>query len=51
MPNIFGIHHVARRAKGIDTVNRTIAFYHDIPGLPIVRSRGSGEEVEFFQVK
>lgn len=42
-PNITGIHHIALKAKGKEAFARTIAFYHDILGLPIVRSWGDEE--------
>ena len=42
-PKITGIHHIALKAKGAEAFARTIAFYHDILGLPIVRCWG-GED-------
>ena len=44
-PKITGIHHIALKAKGAEVFARTIAFYHDILGLPIVRSWGSEENL------
>lgn len=35
---VTGIHHVAIKACGIDDYNKTIDFYHNILGLPIVRT-------------
>lgn len=44
-PKITGIHHIALKAKGLEAFEKTIAFYHDILGLPIVRTWGSGENI------
>ena len=42
-PKITGIHHIALKAKGLEAFSRMVAFYHDILGLPIVRTWGSSE--------
>ncbi len=44
-PTITGIHHIALKAKGIEAFEKTIHFYHDILGLPIVRRWGEGENL------
>lgn len=44
-PKITGIHHIALKAKGLKAFEKTIAFYHDLLGLPIVRTWGSGEDI------
>ena len=40
---IKGIHHIALRAEGYEKFRRTVAFYHEILGMPIVRSWGEGD--------
>ncbi len=42
---ITGIHHIALKACGIEDFNKTIKFYNEILGLPIVRTWGEGENV------
>ena len=42
---ITGVHHIALKACGIEAFQKTIAFYHDILGLPIVRTWGKGENI------
>lgn len=42
---ITGIHHIALKAQGLDTFRKTVAFYHEVLGLPIARSWGEGENV------
>lgn len=44
-PKITGIHHIALKAKGFDNYQQLLTFYHDILGLPIARTWGSGEQV------
>ena len=44
-PKITGIHHIAIKCRGIEEYNKTVAFYHNILGLPVARSWGEGEEV------
>lgn len=41
-PKITGIHHIALKCCGIEEYNKTVAFYHDILGLPIARTWGEG---------
>ncbi len=43
-PKITGVHHIALKAKGKAAFEKTIHFYHDILGLPIVRTWGSEDE-------
>lgn len=40
-PNITGVHHIALKCRGIAEFEKTLAFYHEILGLPIVRTWGS----------
>lgn len=42
---ITGVHHIALKACGTEQFNRTIAFYRDILGLPVVRTWGEGENI------
>lgn len=42
---ITGIHHIALKAKGLEAFDKTIHFYHEILGLPIVRAWGEGENI------
>lgn len=44
-PKITGIHHIALKAKGLENYNKMLKFYHEILGLPIVRSWGEGENL------
>ena len=44
-PMTVGIHHIALKAKGLQNFNQTISFYHDILGMPIVRTWGEGEGI------
>ena len=44
-PKITGIHHIALKAKGLENYNKMLEFYHEILGLPIVRSWGEGENL------
>ena len=41
-PRVKGFHHVALKCKGFDEFEKTIAFYHGVLGLPIVRTWGEG---------
>ena len=41
--HITGIHHIALKACGIESFNKTINFYHEILGLPVLRTWGEGE--------
>ena len=41
-PKITGFHHVALKCCGIEEFEKTIAFYHDVLKLPIVRTWGEG---------
>ena len=43
MSLIKGVHHVAIKACGVGQFNKTVSFYQDILGMPVVRSWGEGE--------
>ncbi len=43
-PNIKGVHHIALKACGKAEFDKTIHFYHDILGLPILRTWGSEDD-------
>lgn len=42
---ISGVHHIALKACGLADYEKTIRFYHEILGMPIVRTWGEGEAV------
>ena len=42
---IFGVHHIALKACGIADYEKTIRFYHEVLGMPIVRTWGEGVKV------
>ena len=42
---VIGIHHIAIKACGLADYEKTIRFYHEILGMPIVRTWGEGENV------
>ena len=37
-PMTKGVHHIAIKAKGLEAYRKTIHFYHEILGMPMVRS-------------
>lgn len=39
---IHGIHHVALKCRGEAEFEKTVAFYRDLLGMPVVRSWGAG---------
>ena len=39
---IYGIHHIALKACGMEAFEQTVHFYHEILGMPIVRTWGGG---------
>lgn len=39
---ISGVHHIALKACGVEDYEKTIRFYHEILGMPIVRTWGEG---------
>ena len=39
---VTGIHHIALRAQGLEEFNKTVAFYHELLGLPVARTWGEG---------
>ena len=41
----FGVHHIALKACGLAAYEKTIEFYHNILGMPVVRTWGEGENV------
>lgn len=43
-PKITGVHHIALKAKGLEAFHKTIHFYHEILGMPIVRTWGTEAE-------
>ena len=45
---ITGVHHIALKARGVEAYEKTLAFYHDLLGLPIVRRWGTGENLAAF---
>ena len=44
-PKITGIHHIALKAKGVETFEKLIEFYNGILGMPIVRRWGEGDNL------
>ena len=40
-----GVHHIALKAKGLEEYKKLFDFYHEILGLPVVRTWGEGENV------
>ena len=44
-PSIKGVHHIAIKARGLEAYARLLAFYHDILGMPLVRTWGEGENL------
>lgn len=42
MVKIKGIHHVAIKANGVEQFEKTISFYKDILGLPLIREWEKG---------
>ena len=42
MSLVKGIHHIALKCCGVEEFNKTVGFYRDILGLPVVRTWGSG---------
>ena len=40
---VTGIHHIALKAQGLEEFKKTVAFYHELLGLPIARSWGNSE--------
>ncbi len=45
MSLIKGIHHVAIAAKSMEQYNKTVDFYCNILGMPVIRKWGSGESL------
>ena len=43
-PKVKGFHHVALKCKGLAEFEKTLAFYHGVLKLPIVRTWGEGNE-------
>ena len=43
-PNITGIHHVALKCQGVEEFEKTVTFYRDVLGLPVVRTWGEGND-------
>ena len=42
---ILGVHHIALKCQGVEAFRETIHFYHDVLGMPIVRTWGAGENL------
>ncbi len=40
-----GVHHIALKACGLEDYEKLIHFYHEILGMPIVRTWGEGMKV------
>lgn len=38
----YGVHHIALKACGVADYEKTVHFYHEILGMPIVRTWGEG---------
>jgi len=43
LPRTKGIHHVALKAAGLESFQKMIRFYHELLGMPIVRTWGEGD--------
>jgi len=39
----FGVHHIAVKACGVADYEKMFQFYHEILGMPVVRTWGEGE--------
>lgn len=44
-PVITGVHHIALKARGVTAYERMLQFYHEILGMPLVRTWGEGENL------
>lgn len=42
---IKGVHHIALKCEGVEAFRKTIHFYHEILGMPIVREWGEGDNL------
>lgn len=42
---VTGIHHIALKARGLEQFRKTVAFYHELLGLPVARTWGEGQNV------
>jgi len=42
---ILGVHHIAIKACNVEDYEKTICFYHEILGMPVVRTWGSGKNL------
>lgn len=42
---IFGVHHIALKACGLEAYEKTLQFYTEILGMPVVRTWGEGTGV------
>ena len=36
-PMTLGVHHIALKAQGMEAYQKTVAFYHELLGMPMVR--------------
>ena len=39
-PQVQGVHHISIQAQGLQQMERTVAFYHEGLGMPILRRWG-----------
>ena len=42
-PQVQGVHHISIQAQGLQQMERTVAFYHEGLGMPILRRWGQGD--------
>lgn len=40
---VFGVHHIALKACGVEDFEKMFKFYHEILGMPIVRTWANGK--------
>ena len=40
---VFGVHHIAIKACGVEAFEKTMHFYTELLGMPVVRTWGEGE--------
>lgn len=44
-PKITGVHPIALKAMGVQAYERMLTFYHEILGMPLVRTWGEGDQL------
>lgn len=42
---IKGVHHIALKCQGVEAFEKTLHFYRDILGMPVVRAWGEGDNL------